>query len=72
MFLAGSMGSGIFNLPYRVAEMGVLMYTFVLFVATLFSYLGMTLIAKVIKKYKLESYSEMSKTAYGPYLKKLA
>lgn len=70
--LASAMGTGMFNLPYRINETGVV--PFVLFVVAggLFSYLGMYLLAQLIRKFKVESYSEMSEKAYGKGFRKLA
>lgn len=70
--LASAMGTGMFNLPYRINVTGVI--PFVLFVISggLFSYLGMFLISQLIRKFKVESYSEMSEKAYGKGFRKVA
>lgn len=66
------MGTGMFNLPYRINVTGVV--PFIIFVAAggLFSYLGMYLISQLIRKFKVESYSEMSERAYGKGFRKFA
>ena len=72
LFLAGCLGSGIFNLPYRVGEVGIISYTIFLFAAAVFSFLGMYLVSQIVLEFKVKSYSAMSELAYGSHLKKVA
>lgn len=70
--LASAMGTGMFNLPYRINVTGVIPFIFFVIAGGLFSYLGMFLISRLIRKYKVESYSEMSEKAYGKNFRKVA
>lgn len=70
--LASAMGTGIFNLPYRINVTGVVPFIFFVVAGGLFSYLGMFLISRLIRKYKVKSYSEMSEKAYGKGFRKFA
>lgn len=70
--LASAMGSGMFNLPYRVNEVGVVPFLLFLLATGLFSYIGMYLISRLIIKFKIKSYSEMCERAYGPVFKKFS
>jgi amino acid permease len=71
-FLAGSMGLGIFNQPFRANQVGIINYSLALLAATLFSFLGMYLIAKLIRRHRVESYSAMSELAYGSNFRRVA
>ena len=55
--LACAMGVGIFNLPYRISQVGVISYVIFLLLTGLFSYLGMFCMSRVILKFKVNSYS---------------
>jgi amino acid permease len=57
--LASAMGSGMFNLPYRVDRIGIIPFFVYILAAGLFSYIGMYLISRIIIKFKVHSYSEM-------------
>ena len=70
--LASSMGTGIFNLPYRVQQIGLFFYILYILVSTLFAYLGMYTLSRLIHRFKIESYSEMCEQAYGNWFRKLA
>jgi hypothetical protein len=70
--LASAMGTGVFNLPYRVEQIGVFYYILYLFIAGLFSYLGMYTLSRLIHRFKIESYSEMCEQAYGSGFRKFA
>jgi amino acid permease len=70
--LASAMGTGMFNLPYRINETGVIPFFVFVIAGGLFSYLGMYLISRLIMKYKFQSYSEMSEKAYGSVFRKIA
>lgn len=70
--LASAMGTGMFNLPYRIDQTGVIPFFVFVALGGLFSYLGMYLISRLIMKYKVESYSEMSEKAYGKGFRKFA
>lgn len=49
--LASAMGTGIFNLPLRVAEIGIIPFIFFALLNAVFSYGGMIMMSKLIKKY---------------------
>jgi amino acid permease len=66
------MGTGIFNLPFRVSQLGILSYIFLLLIAGIFSYLGMYLISRLILRFNVVSYSTMSELAYGKTFRKVA
>jgi amino acid permease len=70
--LASAMGTGIFNLPYRVQQTGVVFYVLYLILAGLFSYLGMYTLSRLIHRFKVASYSEMCEQAYGNWFRKSA
>ena len=55
--LASAMGTGMFNLPYRVNQIGVAFYLIFIRAGGLFSYYGMFLISRLILKFKVQSYS---------------
>ena len=65
------MGTGIFNLPYRIADVGILAFLIFLIVTAACSYLGMVLLWKMIDKCQVESFSDMSQKAYGPKFRKI-
>ena len=51
--LASAMGTGVFNLPFRVSEVGVISYTFFVVIAGFFSYVGMYLLSRIIIRFKV-------------------
>ena len=57
--LASAMGTGMFNLPYRINQIGVLPYLLFILVSGLFAYVGMYLLSRLINKFSVESYSDM-------------
>lgn len=67
--MAASMGTGIFNLPLRVTEIGVLTFIFYIVIAAFFCYHGALYIAKLCKIFNFNSYGEMSNEAYGRPMK---
>jgi amino acid permease len=58
--LAAAMGTGIFNLPLRVSQIGVIPFIFFVFAIGLYSYFGMTMISEIITRHKVKSYSDMT------------
>ena len=70
--LASAMGTGMFNLPYRINEIGVFPYLLFILAAALFSHIGMYLLSRLIHKFRVESYSDMCQRAYGGVFKKVA
>jgi amino acid permease len=58
--LASAMGTGIFNLPERISEIGLIPFIFFVIVCAFYSYLGMELISKIMKKHQISSYSDMT------------
>jgi len=55
--LASAMGTGMFNLPYRVSQIGLVPFVMYVLIGGFFSYLGMYLISRLILKFKVDSYS---------------
>lgn len=70
--LASAMGSGMFNLPYRIGQIGVGAYFIYVLAGGLFSYVGMYLISRLIMRFKIRSYSEMCEKSYGSGFRKVA
>jgi amino acid permease len=70
--LASAMGTGMFNLPYRINQIGVVAYLIFVIIGGLFSYLGMYLISRLILRFNVDSYSTMSEKAYGKWFRKVA
>lgn len=70
--LASAMGTGMFNLPFRINQIGTIPFIVFVIAGGMFSYIGMYLISRLIMKYKVESYSEMSEKAYGKGFRKFA
>ena len=66
------MGVGIFNLPFRISQIGIINFVVYLIATGVFSFFGMWLMSRVIMKYDVESYSTMSEKAYGKYFRKVA
>ena len=70
--LASAMGVGVFNLPFRISQIGIVGYSVFLLSSGLFSYLGMYLMSRAILQFKVDSFSSMSKLAYGYHFQKVA
>ena len=70
--LASAMGTGMFNLPYRINQIGVLPYILFIFASALFSYVGMYMLSRLINRFKVQSYSDMCENSYGKYFRKIA
>ncbi len=70
--LASAMGTGVFNLPFRLGQIGLFSYVLFILAAGFFSYIGMYLLSRLIHRFKVESYSDMCERAYGKGFKKLA
>ena len=70
--LASSMGTGIFNLPQRLDQIGLLPFVFFVIVCAMYSYIGMELISELIRKHKINSYSDMTEKAYGIVLRRFS
>ena len=56
--MAAALGTGIFNLPLRITEIGIVMFIIYVLVAGIFSYLGCALLQKMINK-GFTSYGEI-------------
>ena len=70
--LASAMGTGIFNLPLRVEEIGVIAFFAFAVLAALFSSIGNLFITKLIDQKKFKSYSSMAHSAGGGFLMRLS
>lgn len=70
--LASAMGTGIFNLPLRVKEIGV--FPFIIFVSlgAFFSMIGMVMMIRLIRNKKFDSYSDMAEASLGKPFMRLA
>jgi len=55
--LAAAMGTGIFNLPLRVSQIGLVPFVVFVLVMGLYSYFRMKMISEIITKHKVKSYS---------------
>ena len=65
------MGTGIFNLPYRIEQVGVIPYVIYILASAVFSYLGMYMISRLIHRFKVVTYSDMCEQAYGKKFRKV-
>ena len=72
VMMASAMGTGIFNLPLRITEVGLLSFIFYVIVGGLFSFMGANMLRNMIIRLKVKSYSETSEKAMGSFLKRLA
>lgn len=54
--MAAAMGTGIFNLPLRIAEIGILTFVIYITLGAYFSYSGAILISNLYKKFDFSSY----------------
>lgn len=70
--LASALGTGCLNLPIRASQLGIIPFILIMFLAASLSYLGMYMMEKIIIKYKIASYSEMVKKAYGERIMRYA
>jgi amino acid permease len=70
--LASSMGTGMFNLSYRINQIGIFPYILFILAAGLFSHIGMYLLSRLIHKFRVESYSDMCERSYGTVFRKVA
>ncbi len=57
--LASAMGTGMFNLPYRINQIGLIPYMLFILVSGLFSHVGMYMLSRLINKFQVSSYSDM-------------
>ena len=57
--LASTLGTGCFNLPYRVHQLAVVPFMVLLSACAIFAYTGMYMMERVIIRYKVESYAQM-------------
>lgn len=58
--LASAMGTGVFNLPLRTQQIGVIPFAVFIFLGAFFSWIGMIFMVRLIRQNKFKSYSEMS------------
>jgi amino acid permease len=70
--MAGSLGTGMFNLPFRIKQIGINYFLLYISFAALFSYIGCLLLYRLIKATSLESYGKISEKAFGPKMKRLS
>lgn len=70
--MASAMGTGIFNLPLRITEVGLLTFIFYVIVSGLFSYMGANMLTKLVKSKGYDSYGDASQAAFGSVLKRLS
>ena len=70
--LASAMGTGVFNLPFRISQIGVVPFVLMISVGAFFSYLGMYMMSRLIVRFNVLSYSDMTERALGKPLKRVA
>lgn len=70
--MASAMGTGIFNLPLRVTQVGLLFFVAYVLLACLFSFIGANMLRKLVVSLGFDSYSATSESAYGGFLKRLS
>lgn len=70
--MAAAMGTGIFNLPLRITEVGLLTFVVYVLVSATFSYMGANMLTKLVKSKGYDSYSDASEAAFGSILKRLS
>ena len=66
------MGTGIFNLPLRCEQTGVIAFMIFVTVAATFSSIGSLMLTRLIMERKFESYGELARTAGGSFLMRLS
>jgi len=69
--LTSALGPRCLSLPYRAGRVGLVSYVVLLFVCGALSYLGMYFMQRIIVRYKVPSYSEMVRRAFGERITKL-
>lgn len=57
--MAAALGTGIFNLPLRITEVGIAFFGIYVLVAGLFSYLGCRLLQEMIVTNGFNSYGDL-------------
>ena len=70
--MAAAMGTGIFNLPLRITQVGLLTFIIYVLLAGVFSYMGADMLTKLVKAKGYDSYSDASQDALGSILKRLS
>jgi amino acid permease len=63
--LTSALGPGCLSLPYRAGRLGLVMFVLLTMVCAALSYLGMYFMERIIVRYKVASYSEMVRKAFG-------
>ena len=70
--MASAMGTGIFNLPLRCDEIGLIPFLIYVVAGSMFSFFGMHMITMTRVKLDANSYGEMTTKTFGRWLKFLA
>lgn len=70
--MAAAIGTGVFNLPLRASEVGLVMAAVYISIAGLFSYLGYYFLVSLISAKGYSSYGEMAQSIGGLFLKRLS
>ena len=70
--LASALGTGIFNLPLRVKEIGIVPFVIFVLFAACFSMIGMTFMVRLISSRNFTSYAQMANAAFGKPLMRIA
>lgn len=70
--LTSALGPGCLSLPYRAGRLGLVMFILLIMACAALSYLGMYFMERIIVRYKVASYSEMVRKAFGEKITKLA
>jgi hypothetical protein len=69
--LTSALGPGCLSLPYRAGQLGVVMFVVLTVACASLSYLGMYFMERIIVRYKVASYSEMVRRAFGERVTRL-
>lgn len=69
--MTGALGTGLFNLPLRVSQVGIGPIIFYIILTGLFSYFGCYLLASLISKRGYASDGQMAEQIGGIYLKRV-
>lgn len=57
--MAAALGTGIFNLPLRITEIGIVFFVLYVFMAGMFSYVGCRLLQEMIVSKGFNSYGDL-------------
>jgi hypothetical protein len=70
--LTSALGPGCLSLPYRAGQLGMVVFVLMTLACAGLSYVGMYFMERVIVRFKVASYSEMVRRAFGEKAMKAA